>query len=126
MGSTGYDPSTLIGAALQSLQLLENDTDHVHLLGSSLNQDFDTGGELVDTVEIYWGLFGRPGVFTTRVPFDINWLAQAYFYIGQKAAYVQRIYDGWPDRNTMPAGVTAPPPTEPTTPRPFPGEVILL
>lgn len=126
MGSTGYDPSTTLGAALTSLQLLEDDTDHVRILGSSLNQEFGDGGDLAETVEIYWGLYGRPGVFTTRVPFVIDWLAQAYFYIGQKAALVQRIYDGWADRNTPPPGVTLPPPTEPPTPRPVPGQVIAL
>lgn len=108
------------------MQLLEDDTDHVRLLGSSLNQEFDGGTALVDTVEIYWSLYGRPGVFTTRVPFDVNWLAQANFDVGLKAAMVQRIYDGWPDKNTPPPGVTLPPPTEPTTPGPVPGERVAL
>lgn len=126
MGSTTFDPSTTIGAALQSLDLLEQDTDHVHILGSSLNQEYDTGGELFDTVEIYWSLYGRPGVFTTRVFWDINWLAQAYFQIGMKAAMVQRIYEGWPDRNTMPPGVAGPPPFEPIQATAPPGTAIAL
>lgn len=126
MGSTGYDPSTTLGASLASLQLLEDDTDHVRLLSSSLNQQIGADNVVTDTVEIYWSLYGRPGVFTTRVPWDINWLAQAYFDIGLKAAFVQRIYDGWTDRNTPPPGVTLPPPTQPTTPRPVPGQPVAL
>lgn len=120
MASTGFDPSTTIGAALQSLDLLEQSTDHVQIQGSSLNQEYD-GVDVIDTVEIYWSLYGRPGIFTTRVAWDVNWLAQAFFYVGLKAAMVQRIYDGWPDKNTPPAGIELPPPTEPTTPEPTPG-----
>jgi hypothetical protein len=126
MASTGFEADTTIGAALASLQLLEDDTDHVHILASSLNQRFTDNGAIEDTVEIYWSLYGRPGIFTTRVPRDIDWLAQAYFYVGLEAALVQRIYDGWPDKNTPPPGVTLPPPTEPPTLIPEPGVAVPL
>ena len=106
MASTGYDPTTILGAALQSLDALEADTDHAHILGASLNQELDAAGAMADTVEVYWGLFGRPGVFTTRVPWDQNWLAIAFDYIGLKAALVQAIYDGLPSKDAIPAGPT--------------------
>lgn len=124
MGSTAFDPSTTIGAALTSLDLLEQDTDHVRILGSSLNQEIGDAGTLTDTVEIYWGLYGRPGVFTTRIEWDINWLAQAFFQIGIKSAMIQRIYDGWSDQNTPPPGVDTGTPTPTPTPVPGPGQEI--
>lgn len=115
MASTLYEPDSAIGAALDSLNLLEQSTDQVAILGASLNQDVDETGELFDVVDIYWSIPERPGTFTTRVPFLRNWLAVAFAYIGVKQAYVRAIYDGLASKADIPGGVVGPPGPVPGT-----------
>lgn len=109
MASTASDPTSVIQAGIDALNLLELDTDHADIQGFSLNQELDEAGELADTVELYWTLFGRPGFFTTRVPFDPNWAAIAFFYIGMKLALVRAIYDELPSKAAIPGGPIGPP-----------------
>jgi len=119
MASTGSDPTSAIQAGIDALGLLELETDHADIQGFSLNQELDEAGELVDTVELYWSLFGRPGFFTTRVPFDPNWTAIAFAYIGQKLALVRAIYDELPSKDAIPGGPIGPP-------LPGPGQAIAI
>jgi hypothetical protein len=116
MASTASDPSTALGASLESLALLETLTDDVDLLGASLNQDLDSAGDTFDVVDVYFRLPGRPGMLTVRVPFDSNWTAQAFYALGVKQALVNGIYDGLASKADLPRGPVGAPVPQPGTP----------
>lgn len=116
MASTLSDPSTALGASLESLALLEEVTDNVDLLGASLNQDLDEAAATLNVVDVYFALPGRPGMLTVRVPFDSNWTAQAFYAIGVKQALVQGIYDGLASKDDLPRGPVGEPVPQPGTP----------
>src|SRR6058998_1152316 len=103
--SMASDPSSALNASLDALELIETLTDRVLIEGASLNQDEDEAGNQLDEVDVYWRLTGRPGIFTSRVPFLRNWPAIAFYYIGVKQALVQAIYDGLPNKAALPGGV---------------------
>lgn len=109
MASTAFSTPSALDAALASLGLLETLTDTVELQGALLNQDVDADGVLIDVVDIYWRLPGRPGFFTSRVPLEENWQAIAFFYIGVKQALVRAIYDGLASKDDIPGGPVGPP-----------------
>jgi hypothetical protein len=94
VASSVSDPGTALGSALASLALLETSTDQVEIMGALLNQDETASGNLRDVIDVYWKLPDKPGIFTTRVPFVVNWLALVFVYIGEKQLQVRAIYDG--------------------------------
>jgi hypothetical protein len=116
VASTVSDPSSALGASLDSLALLETTTDQVTLLGVSLNQDVAADGSLDDVVEVYWSIPSRPGSFTTSVPFAANWQAIAFYWIGVEQAIVNGIYDGLASKADLPAGPVGTPVPRPGTP----------
>lgn len=115
-GSTAFDTPTALEGALSSLSLLEQSTDEVEILGALPNQDVDESGALIDVVDVYWSLPGRPGFFTSRVGFDLNWQAQAFFWIGVKQALVRGIYAGLASKADLPAGPVGAPVPQPGVP----------
>ncbi len=113
MASTAYDTPTALAGALDSLALLETLTDQVILLGANLNQDVADDGTLIDVVDVYFSLPGRPGFLTSRVPFESNWQAIAFYYIGVKQALVEGIYEGLASKAELPPGPIGPPIPQP-------------
>lgn len=104
MASTDFDPGTALGSSLDALNLIEQSTDGVEIVGASLNQDVDSGGALIDVIDVYWRIPLRGGTFTTRAPFVSNWPAIAFFYIGVKQAMVRGIYAGLASKDELPSG----------------------
>jgi len=93
----------------------------VILVGTSINDDIDDGGDTVETVEVYWVFPDLPGQFTTRVPHYENWQAIAFYYVGVQQAEVRAIYMGLDSANDLPQPV-APPSPPPFLP-PGPGTI---
>lgn len=115
MASTASDPSTALGASLEALSLIEASTDQVEIKGALLNQELSADGSTDDVVDVYWALPGRPGLFTSRVPFVRNWMAIAFAYIGVKQAIVRGIYAGLASKDDLPSGAIGPPLPAPGT-----------
>ena len=97
------NPLTAFAAALQSLSLFESTYEGVEILAALINQDYDAGGELQDTVDVTFGIIGRPGQFQVHPLFTIDWQAQASFLIGVKRAIVEAIYDELPNLGALPS-----------------------
>lgn len=125
--STPESGSVSIQAALDSLTLFEAQFEGINIVGSMLNSDYDSAGTLYDTVDVQWEIVGRPGVFTTSVPFAQNWQAIAFFYIGEDANKVELIYEGAASLAEVPTVLLVQPPSGvPPTPIPRPGQPIFV
>ncbi len=125
--STAAPDSVSIQAALDSLSLFEAQFEGIHIVGSLINSDYDANGTLYDTIDLQWEIVGRPGVFTTSVPFAINWQAIAFFYIGEDANKVELIYEGAASLAETPTVLlTQPPSSTPPTPIPRPGQPVYV
>ncbi len=123
--STPESGSVSIQAALDSLSLFEAQFEGINIVGAMLNSDYDSAGTLYDTVDVQWEIIGRPGVFTTSVPFAQNWQAIAFFYIGEDANKVELIYEGAASLAEVPTVfLVQPQSTIPPTPIPRPGQPI--
>lgn len=119
--------SVSIQAALDSLTLFEAQFEGISIVGAMLNSDYDAAGTLYDTVDVQWEIIGRPGVFTTSVPFAINWQAIAFFYIGEDANKVELIYEGASSLAEVPTVLLVQPPSSsPPIPIPRPGQPIYV
>ncbi len=123
--ATAPSDSVSIDAALKMLGLFEAQHEGINIVGGMLNSDYDPAGTLYDTVDIQWEIIGRPGVFTTSVPFALNWEAIAFFYIGADANKVELIYEGAESLAETPTVfLTQPPSSTPPIPIPRPGQPI--
>lgn len=119
--------SVSIDAALESLSLFEAEFEGINIVGALLNSEYDAAGTLYDTVDVQWEIIGRPGVFTTSVPFALNWTAIAFFYIGLEANTVELIYEGADSLAQTPTVFLAQQaPTTAPTPIPRPGQPIYV
>lgn len=120
-------PSVSIQTALESLALFEETFEGIRIVGALLNSDYDDAGNLYDTVDVQWEIIGRPGVFTSSVPFALNWVAIAFFHIGLKANTVELIYEGAASLAEVPTQLLVqPPPSNPPQLIPRPGQPILV
>ncbi len=125
--STPESGSVSIQAALDSLSLFEATFEGINIVGAMLNSDYDSAGTLYDTVDVQWEIIGRPGVFTTSVPFAQNWQAIAFFYIGEDANKVELIYEEASSLAEVPTVfLVQPPSSQPPIPIPRPGQPIYL
>ncbi len=119
--------SVSIQAALDSLTLFEQQFEGINIVGSLINSDYDANGTQFDTIDLSWEIIGRPGVFTTSVPFALNWQAIAFFYIGQDANKVELIYEGASSLAETPTVLlTQPTSTVPPIPIPRPGQPVYV
>ena len=109
--------SSIFDDALDSLALLEAETEGVELLSALPNQEYDVGDLLVDTIQITFRITGRSGSIMVSVPYDFHWQALAFVAIGQKARIVELIYEGAPDMHAVPTVYLVP--DESTIDNPF-------
>lgn len=112
--------------ALDSLALIEADLYGIDIVSALPNEAFDQAGVEGDTVDVQFQIVGRPGVFTTTVPYAVNWNAIAFFYIGEKAQLIEQIYEGKTDSSQLPTDILVPQITQNPTPIPQPGPGILV
>lgn len=111
--------------ALDALSLIEAQYEGIEIMAALPNQGYDDTGALVDTVDVSYRIIGRPGVFTVSVPYDPNWSAIAFFYVGLQANTIELIYEGASSLNETPTVLLAPPPSSvPPTRIPQPGQPI--
>ena len=94
--------SSIFDDALNSLALLEAETEGVELLAALPNQEYDSADTLVDTIQITFRITGRPGSIMVSVPYDFHWQALAFVAIGQKARIVELIYEGADNMEAVP------------------------
>jgi hypothetical protein len=113
-------PSSL-DEAIASLTAIEASYQGIDVLAAIPNQEYDATNTLIDTMQVSWRLLGRPGVFTTSVPYVSDWQALAFFHIGLDAQNVELIYEGAPDMHSTPTVYLVPPPAVAPTPLPSPG-----
>lgn len=118
------DPASTFDDALAALSLIESQYEGLEILSAVQNQGYDTDGALVDTVDVSFRIFGRPGAYTVSVPFYANWAAIAFFRVGVKAQQVEQIYEGLADSGQATTQLLVPPPPSPPTPVPRPGQTL--
>ncbi len=97
--------------ALDALSLIEAQHEGIEIMAALPNQGYDGGGALVDTVDVSYRIIGRPGVFTVSVPYDKNWGAIAFFYVGLQANTIELIYEGAASLGETPTQLLVPTPS---------------
>ncbi len=123
--ATGTPIPLTFADALDALSLIEAQHEGIEIMAALPNQGYDDAGALVDTVDVSYRIIGRPGVFTVSVPYEVNWSAIAFFYVGLQANTIELIYEGAPSLAEPPTQLLVPPPSNlPPELIPRPGQPI--
>ncbi len=109
--TTGAAIPVSFSDALDALSLIEAQYEGIEIMAALPNQGYDDTGALVDTVDVSYRIIGRPGVFTVSVPYDVNWSAIAFFYVGLQANTIELIYEGAGSLNETPTVLLVQPPS---------------
>lgn len=116
MSVPGATDTTVYEAAFAGIELGLSDFVDVDVLAALPNQFLDAAGDLGDSIDVTWQLAGRPGTFTSSVPFAADWPDLAIAAILRDAELVTLIYAGaatggeWTDVASGGPGVAPPPP----------------
>lgn len=117
MSALGPGPTTVYEAAFAGIELGLSDFVEVDVLAALPNQYLDASDVLEDSIDVTWQLAGKPGTFTTSVPFTSDWPDLAIAAILRDSEIVSSIYAGadtggeWTDVAAgTPGSPQAPPP----------------